>query len=60
MNKTVMIILLIISIIGFAGSIFVSVTEFSASNVMLSVLLLAICVYFAWSIKKQSNSKQSN
>lgn len=57
MNKTMMIILLIISIIGFAASIFVCITECSISNILVTVLLLAICVYFAWSLKKQFNSK---
>lgn len=51
MNKTISIIILVISVIALAASIYVCVVEFTASNVLIAVLLLLVIAYEIWQLR---------
>lgn len=57
MNRTLLIIILIISVVAFLGSIYVCIVQLSGQNIMIAALLLLVSVYEAWQIRKTSKNK---
>ena len=54
MNKTMLIVLLVISLIATAGAVFVCVQDFSAANLLMAVALVLCAGWFGWQISKKS------
>ncbi len=57
MNRTLLIIILIISVVAFLGSIYVCIVQLTGQNIMIAALLLLVSVYEAWQIRKTSKNK---
>ncbi|MBO8447025.1 MAG: hypothetical protein IAC32_04695 [Bacteroidetes bacterium] len=57
MNRTLLIIILIISVVAFIGSIYVCIVQLTGQNIMIAALLLLVSVYEAWQIRKTSKNK---
>lgn len=57
MNRTLLIIIFIISVVAFLGSIYVCIVQLTGQNIMIAALLLLVSVYEAWQIRKTSKNK---
>lgn len=57
MNRTLLIIILIISVVAFLGSIYVCIVQLTGQNIMIAALLLLVSVYEAWQMRKTSKNK---
>lgn len=54
MNKTLLILILIISVLAFVGSIYICIVEPSLSNILIAALLVLVVAYEIWQIRRMN------
>ena len=54
MSKSMMIVLLVISVIAAAGALFVCVQDCTVTNLLVAWVVVLCAVYFGWQIFKKS------